>query len=393
MDELASYHSGAEPRQFSTTAHRARYNKYDLSVVVPVFNTREYVAKCLRSILVAGRDLQLQLICVDDGSQDDSVRVISDFFRENSVDATLIEQAQQGQGAARNAALPLIKGEFFACIDSDDLVGPDCFDALIGVARAYKCDVVWGRIKQFYDDFWPGDAWVNDENWTTLLGEHKGIILCPRKDYRVCFLEAYPSCRIVRSNFARNHQLTYPRGLYEDVPYHVKLLSAAENVAIVNVPTWHYRTGRKGQVSAERSRRRFDLIDNFRLALREMYTAKLSNEHGAAFLQSGVCPLFWSSLYLPLASRGEYFSRACDAFRSVPPEWLAAYYRLTQPNPLWFVIWCLKRHQIQALVRRSAGAKAQPWNVLRFYYDAQGLAAAANAAFTVIYNRCRRARR
>jgi hypothetical protein len=183
--------------------------------------------------------------------------------------------------------------------------------------------------------------------------------------------------------------LAYPKGLYEDVPYHIKLLSAADYVAVLDIPTWHYRTGRKGQVSVERSKRRFDLVSNFNLALSNMRASKMSNEHGAAFLQSCVWPLFWSSLYLPFECRREYFSRVCEVFQSVPQEWIRTYYLTIEPNPLWFVIWCLRHRYIQGLVRRSAGAQTKVWKALCFYGDVLGPIAALRAVFTAMSSRYR----
>jgi glycosyltransferase involved in cell wall biosynthesis len=92
-----------------------------VSVVIPTYNAREYLAETLASV----RDQTLQdveVVLVDDGSTDDTLRVARNFGA--SLDLTIIAQANAGPAAARNAGINAARGQYCAFIDSDDTMIP-----------------------------------------------------------------------------------------------------------------------------------------------------------------------------------------------------------------------------------------------------------------------------
>lgn len=87
-----------------------------ISVVVPAFNAAAYIDDCLRSILAQRGAFRLEVICVDDGSVDDtSTRA------EAHPGVHVLRQANAGPSAARNRGIAAASGEFIAFLDSDDL--------------------------------------------------------------------------------------------------------------------------------------------------------------------------------------------------------------------------------------------------------------------------------
>jgi len=99
-----------------------------ISVVIPVYNTGEKVIKLLDQ-LVKDHYERLEIICVDDGSNDDSFLLLKEFDRqyklaEKQKKLILIRQENAGPAAARNTALKKMSGELVAFIDSDDAVSP-----------------------------------------------------------------------------------------------------------------------------------------------------------------------------------------------------------------------------------------------------------------------------
>lgn len=93
-----------------------------LSVIVPVYNVRPYLQECVDSIL--GQTYKnLELILVDDGSNDGSETLCDDIAKADSR-VVVVHQCNSGQAAARNAALDICKGEYLSFIDSDDTISP-----------------------------------------------------------------------------------------------------------------------------------------------------------------------------------------------------------------------------------------------------------------------------
>ena len=88
-----------------------------LSIILPVFNSEQYVTEAIRS-LQAQAVTDWELICVDDGSTDQSVERV---LALNEPRLRLIRQTNQGPAAARNRGLEQAQGDFIAFIDADDL--------------------------------------------------------------------------------------------------------------------------------------------------------------------------------------------------------------------------------------------------------------------------------
>ena len=90
-----------------------------VSVVVPAYNYARYLPKAIDSALGQTHP-PLEVIVVDDGSTDDTPRVLAAYADRIRV----IRQANQGAGAARNAGIAAARGEYVAFLDSDDLWHP-----------------------------------------------------------------------------------------------------------------------------------------------------------------------------------------------------------------------------------------------------------------------------
>lgn len=93
-----------------------------LSVVLPVFNAEKYLRASLAS-LVEQSEHPDELIIVDDGSTDDSLKIIKEFFFPFPV--KVVSQENQGVGPARNTGLELATQEYVYFIDSDDTLAKD----------------------------------------------------------------------------------------------------------------------------------------------------------------------------------------------------------------------------------------------------------------------------
>ncbi len=93
-----------------------RCNK--VSVILPVYNVETYLRQCLDSVI--GQTLQeIEVICIDDGSQDSSGEILDEYQRRDSR-LRVVHQANEGAGAARNRGIEMATGEFVAFMDPDD---------------------------------------------------------------------------------------------------------------------------------------------------------------------------------------------------------------------------------------------------------------------------------
>ena len=103
--------------------------KGTVSVIVPVFNTEKYLACCLDSICKQSY-ADLQIILINDGSTDGSMRICEEYAKKDSR-ITLLSQKNAGVSSARNAGLGVAVGHYLCFVDSDDYLEIDAINTLV----------------------------------------------------------------------------------------------------------------------------------------------------------------------------------------------------------------------------------------------------------------------
>lgn len=113
-----------------------------VSVIIPVYNAQKYLEECIQSVLNQKGIPELEVICVDDGSVDNSVFVAyGRQFRDARV--RVVSQRNAGAGVARNTALDIARGKYVLFQDSDDkMSGTTILHEAYAKAEALNLDVV-----------------------------------------------------------------------------------------------------------------------------------------------------------------------------------------------------------------------------------------------------------
>ena len=110
-----------------------------ISIIVPMYNMQDYIGRCLDS-LVNQTYQDLEIVCVDDGSTDMTGDICKEYQKhDNRICYYKIPNG--GVSRARNYALSLITGKWFAFIDSDDWIEPDYFERLYKNAVDFNCSI------------------------------------------------------------------------------------------------------------------------------------------------------------------------------------------------------------------------------------------------------------
>ncbi|MDR0753333.1 MAG: glycosyltransferase, partial [Holosporaceae bacterium] len=91
-----------------------------MSIIIPVYNAEKFLHRCLVS--VTRQTLRnIEIICVNDGSTDNSRPLLEEFAAADDR-IVVVHQDNRGQGAARNLAMTIAKGEYIGFVDSDDWI-------------------------------------------------------------------------------------------------------------------------------------------------------------------------------------------------------------------------------------------------------------------------------
>ncbi len=110
-----------------------------ISVVIPVFNAEKYLHKCLNSIINSTLK-NIEIICVNDGSEDNSLSVLNEYKRKDSR-IRVLSQNHSHAGVARNAGLAVAKGEYIHFMDADDWIDETAYEKWYQIAKSCNADV------------------------------------------------------------------------------------------------------------------------------------------------------------------------------------------------------------------------------------------------------------
>lgn len=216
---------------------------YKVSVLVPIYNTAQFLTECIESIINQTYS-NLEIILVDDGSQDESFK-ICEYYANLDSRIKVIHQENRGLVSARIKAIEEASGEYVLCVDSDDYIDTDMIENMVKQQMQYNADVVCtGYIKEKEtgsyqrENYLESGAYSNDK-----LNNLRSKLIYSGTFYQPGIMP-FICNKLVERNIYKLFQSTVPleitRG--EDVAVMFPLLLKANCVVIDNeIKSYHYR--------------------------------------------------------------------------------------------------------------------------------------------------------
>lgn len=221
----------------------------DVSVIIPVYNTGQYLRECLNSVL-AQPGVSIEAICVNDGSTDSS-KAILDEYRVQDSRVRVIDQENGGLSCARNAGLEQARGRYVCFLDSDDYWDADGLADLVDRADEADLDALLFNARSIRE---PG---IDDEDWAryatyyersaeysaVVTGAELATAMRKQRDYR-------PSAclYLARRSLLIDSELRFIPGIiHEDTAFTFHLLLAARRAAHSST-TLYVRRVRPGSI-------------------------------------------------------------------------------------------------------------------------------------------------
>ena len=226
----------------------------ELSIIIPVYNVEKYLEKCLSSVLEI-RDINYEVLIVNDGSSDNSQKIIDEYCKKDSKVRSFAKE-NGGISSARNYGLERAQGEYIWFVDSDDFIDENRFKEFFNYSKKDKLDIYFGSYIEFKDGELPQslkqelkecdkfDVWFY-EFQKKLQTVWRGI-------YKLSFLK--------KEEIYFNEELS----LGEDLLFNQLAISKTSKIKYVNIPFYMYRTNRKG--SAMNSSYQKKLKEHYKIA-------------------------------------------------------------------------------------------------------------------------------
>lgn len=204
-----------------------------LSIIVPVYNVEKYLPKCLES-LIKQTLKDIEIICVNDGSMDNSLAILKEFASRDSR-IRIIDNQHQGVAKTRNTGIEQSTGEYIGFVDSDDYIDIDFFEKLYNSATKSNSDIAIASIlkhKNFFNIY--NAKYTKEETAITIQDKIK---LC--EDKKHFFFYAWN--KIYHSGFIKKNNIKFSEGqIYEDVMFAIKALYYSNKIISVYGTKYHY---------------------------------------------------------------------------------------------------------------------------------------------------------
>lgn len=233
------------------------YNEYfQTSIVIPVYNFQKYFLKLLK-YLKQQTNTNIEIICIDDGSTDNSLKILQQYAQKDSR-VKILTQKNQGAAAARNLGLSIAKGKYVIFLDSDDYFEPDLIEASVKQAEKFNADMVIFKAEVF-DDLTGKTSPLNDR--ISSLKEYQNKTFCYKdmpEDILNSFLIA-PWNKLYRKSFLDKYGFQFQNvKRTNDLLFTSQTLVMAEKIILLDKVLVHYRTGQTKNLQSGNSKTPLD---------------------------------------------------------------------------------------------------------------------------------------
>ena len=223
-----------------------------VSVIIPVYNAEKYLNQCLDSVVNQTLN-EIEIICIDDGSTDNSLEILS-YYEDKDPRFKLLKQNNKYAGTARNVGINNATGEYLVFWDADDYFYPEALEKMLHKIISDKADICICGGRQYYEDLnieSPAPRYIRKK-------EIPGKIpfnIKTHPDHVLSITVEAAWNKMFRKEFIINNNIHFKEiRNANDVFFVESSLCLAESITIVNEPLIYYRKNKKDGLVTEVSK-------------------------------------------------------------------------------------------------------------------------------------------
>lgn len=274
----------------------------ELSIIVPIYNVEEYLRECLESLYKI-KGIEKEIILVNDGSKDNSYKIIEEY-KEKYPDITkVINKKNGGLSSARNCGLREAKGEYISFIDSDDFIDPLIFEIFFKSAIKEKVEVAVGNLK-YYIDGNSSKPLFRSERLKNIGIVTGNLFLEVMLEKPKCYREEVVD-DLYRRDFLIENNLFFKEGLlHEDTLFSTLLYLKCKKIKYYDFAFYFYRQ-REGGIMSQVSDKSLESLEDICNILKTEYF-KIESERERKPLSKLILSFYKALLYREYDKGGNY---------------------------------------------------------------------------------------
>lgn len=221
-------------------------NKIDISIIVPIYNQEKYLKRCIDSLVNQSKK-EIEIILINDGSVDNSEKIIEEYSDER---IRYFKNKNQGIGKTRNFGIKQARGKYIMFVDSDDYITLDCCSLFFDFAEKTNSDIV---VSDFYKDKDGILELIKVDNFdSSSLIENNELLIK---------INLGPCNKIYKKSLIEDNNITFDeKHKYEDVPFVIDCIDNANKISKLNEPLSFYVIHNNSETTV-RDKRVFDILD------------------------------------------------------------------------------------------------------------------------------------
>lgn len=283
-----------------------------VSVILPVYNVGKYLRQSLDSLINQTLN-EIEIICVNDGSVDDSYDILEEYKAKDSR-IKVIHKENKGTGAARNDGLRLATGECIGFVDPDDWVKPNMFERLYNLIKEKNLDIAM-CMPDGYDEKNAINApfpYFVDANFENIIDDRVF-------NWRDLSPFSYPMCvwnKLYTKELFDKYNIDFAEGLdFEDHKVIFGTLLTAERIFFIREKLYVYRFNREGSVLTDNNRRLIDHIEIFNIVENLMKETNTFNILREDFLTYKIHNILYYYSMIKDEFKSEYYENMIKSIR------------------------------------------------------------------------------
>lgn len=214
-----------------------------ISIIVSLYNNKEYIEKCLTSIVSQGYK-NIEIIVVNDGSTDESLDIVTNFSKNDSR-IQIINRKNGGLSAARNTGIEYSTGEFLIFVDGDDELENNAIENLYNAIESHNADIAIGSISVVYEAH---EELKSSDSYYYSIKYNKCLYI---NDDIIDNIHCSACAKIYRRSIIDKYNLRFPEGLlYEDAYWHWVYLSSSKIASLIKYNVYKYYRHKKSIMSS-----------------------------------------------------------------------------------------------------------------------------------------------